>query len=34
MYFEVKAPYSFLNEGKVTCAYCMVIVRKRRAIQA
>lgn len=29
MYFEVKGPYSFLNEGKVSCAYYMVIVRKR-----
>jgi len=29
MYFEVKGPYSFLNEGQVPCAYYMVIVRKR-----
>jgi transcriptional regulator with XRE-family HTH domain len=29
MYFEVKSPYTFVNEGKVTCAYYMVIVRKR-----
>lgn len=30
MYFEVKAPYRFANEdGRLACAYLMVIVRKR-----
>ena len=30
MYFEVKAPYRFVNDdGHVACAYYMVIVRKR-----
>jgi|SRR5438105_3443228 len=29
MYFEVKGPYSLVNEGDKTCAYYMVIVRKR-----
>lgn len=30
MYFEVKGPYRFANEdGRLACAYLMVIVRKR-----
>ena len=29
MYFEVKGPYSLVNEGEKPCAYYMVIVRKR-----
>lgn len=28
MYFEVNAPYRFANEGKDTCGYYVVIVRK------
>ena len=29
LYFEVKTPYRFVNEGRKPCAYYMAIVRKR-----
>lgn len=29
MYFEVKEPYSFINEGSKACSYYLTIVRKR-----
>ena len=29
MYFELKAPYRFVNEGDTPCAYYLAIVRKR-----
>lgn len=30
LYFEVKAPYRFVNEGRKPCAYYMAIVHKRQ----